>query len=62
MAKSNLINTLNRKYSKLLGQLHYVKPPPDNVKQAIEYLTATIKLFAPDGTGEGIKPKHPYTP
>lgn len=57
MSKSNIINRLNRKYSELLGQLHYVKPPPDNVKRDIEHLMATIKLFAPDWTGEGIKAK-----
>jgi hypothetical protein len=55
MARQNIISTLERKYAQLLGL--QAKLSRASVSQDIAHVEAVIRMFNPEWTGVGIKPR-----
>jgi hypothetical protein len=57
MAELHVLTALYDKYASVMGALRQCEGEADKHRTDLEHIEATIKLFKPDWTGEGIKPR-----
>jgi hypothetical protein len=57
MAELHVLTALYDKYASVMGALRKSEGEADKHRTDLEHIEAAIKLFKPDWTGEGIKPR-----
>ena len=56
MAEAHVLTALYSKYALVMGELRKSETSADKHRADLEHIQATIRLFKPDWTGDGIKP------
>jgi hypothetical protein len=56
MAEPHVITALHRKYAEIMGELRKCEGQADKHRASLEHIEATMRLFKPEWTGEGIRP------
>ena len=56
MAEAHVLTALYSKYALVMGELRKFETSADKHRADLEHIEATIRLFKPDWTGDGIKP------
>jgi hypothetical protein len=56
MAEPHVITALHRKYAEIMGELRKCEGQADKHRASLEHIEATIRLFKPEWSGEGIRP------
>lgn len=56
MAETHVLTALYSKYALVMGELRKSETSADKHRADLEHIEATIRLFKPDWTGDGIKP------
>ena len=62
MAEMHVLTALYSKYAYVMGALRSSELDAEKHRADLEYIAATIKLFKPDWTGDGIKPRKAHKP
>jgi hypothetical protein len=57
MAEPHVLTALYDKYAVVMGALRQCEGEADKHRVNLEHIGATIKLFKPEWTGDGIKPR-----
>jgi hypothetical protein len=57
MAELHVLTALYDKYANVMGRLRHCESDSNKHRADLEHIEATIKLFKPDWTGDGIKPR-----
>jgi hypothetical protein len=57
MAELHVLTALYDKYAGVMGELHRCESESEKHRASLASIEATIKLFKPDWTGDGIKPR-----
>jgi hypothetical protein len=62
MAELHVLTALYDKYAIVMGELRKSETQADKHRANLEHIEATIKLFKPEWTGDGIKPHKAHKP
>lgn len=62
MAESHVLNALYAKYSELMGALRQRESEAEQLRGDLAHLDAVIRLYSPEWTGEGVKPRRAHKP
>jgi hypothetical protein len=60
MGEPHVITALHRKYAEIMGELRKCEGQADKHRASLEHIEATMRLFKPEWTGEGIRPHKPH--
>ena len=62
MAETHVLSALFGKYAEILGHLKQCERRADNHSQSLSHIEAVIRLYRPQWTPEGAKPRKPHKP
>ena len=62
MAEPHVLTALYGKYAEVMGALRQCKGIAEKHRADLQHIEATIKLFKPGWTGDGIKPRKAHKP
>ena len=62
MAEPHVLTALYGKYADVMGALRQCEGIAKKHRADLQHIEATIKLFKPDWTGDGIKPRKAHKP
>jgi hypothetical protein len=62
MAETHVMSALHRKYAEIIGELRKSENQSEGHRASLEHIEATIKLFKPEWTGEGMRPHKAHKP
>jgi hypothetical protein len=62
MAEPHVLTALYDKYATVMGELRKCECEAEKRRADLAHIEATIKLFKPDWTGDGIKPHKAHKP